>query len=101
MSNGAPPRYGIMEHIDAGHHLEQLAPDMPDTPNAGGLHVYRAGVCLGVSDEFGNGFCRNRGVHDHDTRHTEYACYRCDVANEIETKVFIERGVERIRNIDR
>ena len=53
-------------HVDAGHHLEQLAGDVVRRPVASRRHVELAGIGLGIGDELGNGLGRNRWIHLHD-----------------------------------
>ena len=54
---------GDMHHVDAGHHLEQLARNMAAGGGARRRHVEFAGMGLGVGDEFGKRLGRNRRVH--------------------------------------
>jgi len=77
-----------MNHVDAGHHLEQFAGHVGRRAVAGGRHVEFAGVGLGVGDEFGNGLGRNRWIHLHDVRKTDETSNRRDVVDEIEIQLF-------------
>src|SRR6476620_3014342 len=82
-----------MNHIDAGHHLEQLASHVARSPVAGRCHVGFARVGLGVSNELGNGLGRNRWIEHHDQWHTDDARDWGDVADEIEIEFVIQRRV--------
>ena len=48
-----------VQHVDAGHHLEQLAGKMRRRADAAGRHVELARICLGVGDQFRNRFDRH------------------------------------------
>ena len=52
---------GHVHHVDAGHHLEQLAGDMDAAAVAGRRHVDLARIGLGIGDELGNGLGWNDG----------------------------------------
>ena len=91
---------GHMHHVDAGHHLEQLAGHMRRAPVAGRRHVDLARVGLGVGDELGNGLGRNRRIHLHDVGHAHDARDRRDVADEIEIELVVERRVDRVAATD-
>jgi hypothetical protein len=54
------------------------------------------GLALAVGDELGNCFSRNRWVHGQNEWSTDNARDRRDVANEIETQIFIERRIDGI-----
>src|SRR5262249_58261204 len=86
-----------MNHINASHHLEQLASYMGSGAVAGGGHVDLAGVGLGIGDELGDRLDRKRWIDLHDERFARDPCDRHDVTNEIETELVIERGVDRVR----
>ena len=51
---GPATTIGHVNHVDPGHHLEQLAGDMGRAPVASGCHVDFAGMGLGLGDELGN-----------------------------------------------
>ena len=89
-----------VHHVDAGHHLEQLAGHMGPGPVAGRRHVDLARIGLGIGDELGNRLGRNRWIHHHDKGHAADACDRRDVADEIEIELVIERRVDRVRRTD-
>ena len=44
-----------VQHVDAGHHLEQFAGEMRRRADAARGHVEFARMRLGIGDEFGNG----------------------------------------------
>ena len=91
---------GHVQHVDAGHHLEQLAGDMWPWFRCRPRHVDLAGICFGVGDELGNGLGRNRRIHLHDIGHAHDAGDRRNVANEIEIELVVERRVDRVRRSD-
>src|SRR5215813_6762798 len=64
--------------------------------NTSRRHIELAGIGLGISDELGNRFCWNREVHYHDFGHAGDASNRRDVSVEIETKLFVQRSVDRV-----
>jgi hypothetical protein len=51
-------------------------------------------ISLGISDELGDRLGRNRLMHHHDVGHDNDAGDRRDVANEIETKLFVQRSID-------
>ena len=55
-----------VDHVDAGHHLEQLARQMARGPVAGRRHVDLARIGLGIGDELGNRLGRERWIDRHD-----------------------------------
>ena len=59
-------------------------------------HVDLAGIGLGVGDELGNGFGRQRRRHHHEERRVGNARDRREIADEIEAEVAVERGVEHV-----
>src|SRR5215831_8295639 len=59
-------------------------------------HGELAGIGLGVSDELGKRLGRNRRVHQHDVGVDDNAGDRCDIANEIETELVVQRRVDRV-----
>ena len=66
VSAGACAAIRHVDHVDAGHHLEQLAGHMGRGPVAGRRHVELARIGLGIGDELGNRLGRNRWIHHHD-----------------------------------
>src|SRR5215467_5082983 len=91
---------GHVDHIDAGHDFEQLADQMVAAANTGRAKTNSAGIGLGVSDELGNRLGRNRWMYHYDVGLPVNAGDRRDVADEIETKLVIERGVDGIPTAD-
>ena len=85
-----------MNHVDAGHDLEQLAGDVLRGPVAGRRHVDLARIGLGVGDELRNRFYWNRWIHQHYEWLANDARDRRDVADEIETEFVVERRVDRV-----
>ena len=83
-----------VDHVDAGHHLEQLAGDMERTPGAARRHVDLARIGLGIGDKLGNRVHRNRWIDFHDKRNGGNARHRRDVADEIEIEFAVERRID-------
>ena len=83
-----------MHHVDAGHHLEQLANHVRAAPIAGRGHVDLARTGLGVGDEFGNRVGRHRWMHQQDVGLAANAPDRCDVADKVVVKFVIERRAD-------
>jgi hypothetical protein len=86
-----------MDHVDAGHQLEQFAGYVAGGTDAGRRHVDLAGIGLRIGDEVGNGLGRNRWVHHHDAGLAANARDRRDVMDEIETEPVVERRVDHVR----
>ncbi len=57
---------GHMQHVDAGHHLEQFAGQMRRRADAAGRHIDFARMRLGIGDEFGNAMHRQRRIDHQD-----------------------------------
>ena len=89
-----------MDHVDAGHHLEQFARQMARRSVAARRHVDLARVGLGIGDELGNCLRRERWVYRHDEGDRDDACDGCDVAEEVETKFLVKRRIDRGRRAD-
>src|SRR5256885_10968485 len=60
-------------------------------------HAELAGIGLCIRNELGEGFCWNGWMHLHNVGHTYDARNGCNVANEIETELVVERRVDRVR----
>jgi hypothetical protein len=86
-----------VDHVDASHHLEQLAGHMAPGSVAGRRHVDLARIGFGVGDELGDRLDRHRGIHLHDIGVARKAGDWCDVADEIETQFVVERRIDRVR----
>src|SRR5258708_938169 len=63
-------------------------------------HVDLARIGIRIGDELGNSFGRNRWMYRYDVRLPVNACDRRDVADEIETELVIERGVDGVPTAD-
>src|SRR5262249_375612 len=87
---------GYMDHVDAGHHLEQLAGEMWNAPVADRRHVDLARIDPSVGDELGDRLGRNWWIRLHDERDAVDACEGRNVANEIEIEMVIQRRVGRV-----
>src|SRR5262249_13029042 len=85
---------GHMDHVDAGHHVEQLAGYMGPCSDSPRPHVDPARVALGVGDELGNGAGRNRRVYNDYHWHADEACNGSHVADEIEIELVVERCID-------
>ena len=85
-----------VNQIDAGHRLEQLARNMDRGSDAAGCHVDLSRICFRVSNELGDSVGWNRRIDHHDVGYPHDAGNRCNVADEIETKMIVERGVDRV-----
>ena len=88
-----------VDHVDAGHHLEQFTDDVLRRAVAGRRHVDSARIGLGIGDELRDCLGRNRWMHHHDISYPRDATDRCDVSHEIEAEICVERSVDRIRAI--
>ncbi len=86
-----------IEHVDAGHHLEQRAGDIERRADAAGRQVDLARIGLGIGDEFRNRFRRHRKIDVHDQRNGGDARHRRGVADEVEIQMLIKRGIDRVR----
>src|SRR6516162_11891344 len=63
---GPATTIGHVNHVDPGHHLEQLAGNMGPGADASRCHADLARTGFSVGDEFGNGLGRYRRIHhDH------------------------------------
>ena len=67
---------------------------------AGRRHRELAWIGLGIGDEVGNRPNRNRWIYLQDTGCSEEAGDRDDVAAEIETKLFVQRRIDRVCRSD-
>jgi hypothetical protein len=89
-----------VSHVDPRHHLEQLARDMLPGPGASRRHVDLARVGFGIGDELGNTPGRERRIDLHDEGRAGEACYRRNIADEIEIELFVERRVDKVWRTD-
>src|SRR6266436_2422803 len=62
-------------------------------PRSGRRHVDLAWIGLRVGDQFGNGLGWNRWMHKNDHRYANDARDRCDIADEVEIELLVERRV--------
>src|SRR5262245_27789313 len=86
-----------MNYVDAGHHLEQLARQMGGSSDTTRRHGELAGIGLGIGDELGNRFGRNRWIYYHDEGMADDAGDWRDVAEKNEIELVVERRVDRGR----
>src|SRR5262252_1271301 len=89
-----------MHQVDPGLHFEQFARHMGGSSDTARRHGDLARIGLGIGDELGNCFGRNRWMHRYDVRLPVNACDRRDVADEIETELVIECGVDGVPTAD-
>jgi len=89
-----------VDDVDAGHEFEQFRRDMGSGAVARRGEVELARIGLGIGDELGDGFDRQRRIHLHDHRGAHDAGDRGDVAKEIEIEVVVERGIDHVRRRD-
>ena len=66
-------------------------------PDAGRGHIDLVQISLGIGDEFGNGFGRDCWLDDHYKGEPANARDRRDVADEIETEIFVKRLIDCVR----
>src|SRR6516162_503907 len=90
---GRYPAIWHMNHLNAGHHLEQVASEM-----GGGSDITRrygefARIGLGMGDELRDRARWKREVRHHDFGHAGETCDRRDVAQEIEIEFAVKRRV--------
>ena len=90
-----------MNHVDAGHRLEQLSVDMGYAPGATRRHVELAWIDLGIGNELRNGLGWNRWINQHDERHPNSTRDGHDVADKIETKLVEQRVIDGVRRCDK
>src|SRR5262245_39726922 len=69
--------------------------------NGARRNVDLAWISLGISDELGNRLGRNRWMHHQDGGHDNNAGDRRDVADKIETKLFVQRSIDRVCRSDK
>src|SRR5262245_31490640 len=82
-----------VDHVDAGHHIEELARNVRRRTDAGGCKIDLARIGLRVSDELWNRVGRNAYVDFHDVGHADDARDRCDALYKIEVEAAVEGGV--------
>src|SRR6516164_11214389 len=78
-------------------HLEQFARQMGGSSDTTRRHGEPAGIGLGISDELGNRFGRNRWIYYHDEGVADDAGDWRDVAEKNEIELVVERRVDRVR----
>src|SRR4029450_1300318 len=64
--------------------------------NAGRSQIDLARIGLGVGDELGDGFGRNRWIYHHDEGQADDACDGRDVAKKNEIKLVVEGRIDRV-----
>src|SRR5262245_17746708 len=86
-----------MQHLDPGHYLEELAPDMRRTARTARCHVDLAWIGLSPGDELRNRLGRIRYIHFHYEGQAADHRDRNDIADEIEAEMLIQCSVGRDR----
>src|SRR5262249_60648894 len=89
-----------MNYADAGHHLKQLARQMGGSSDTTRSHGELAGIGLGIDDELGNRFGRNRWIYYHDEGVPDDAGDWRDVAEKIEIELCVRRSIDRVCRSD-
>ena len=88
---------GHMQHVDAGHHLEQLAGKMRRRADAAGRHIDLARMRLGIGDQLRHAVHRQRRIDLENKRIEIDAADRREIAGEIEAQVWVQHGVDDVR----
>jgi hypothetical protein len=83
-------------HVDAGHHLEQLAGHVHRGSDAARRKVDLARIGLGVGNELGHARHWDRRVHLHHIGHADDASDWRAVAHDVETELVIDGSVNRV-----
>src|SRR5262249_57752133 len=83
------PAIRYVQHVDASHHLEQLAGDVLGSSVAGRSHIDLAWVGPCVGNKVGEGLGWNRGIDLNNKRHPTDARYRGDIPQEVEFEILI------------
>src|ERR1700727_2156121 len=65
--------------------------------NAAGGKTQLPRICFGIGDEFRNSLHRNRRMHLENVGNAEHSANWREVADKIEVKIAVERGVDRVR----
>src|SRR5580693_5228185 len=86
-----------MNHIDAGHHLKELAGHMWRCAVAGRRKVDLAGIDPGIGDKLEDGLRRNGRVYQHDVGDADDPGDGRDVSYKIETEIFVQCRIDRSR----
>ena len=84
----------------SSQHLKKLAGHVVRASVAGRCHVHLSRVGLRIGYELSDSPDRNRWIDLHDVGHAHDTGHRCDVADEIETELFIEADVDCLRCAD-
>src|SRR5258707_9120237 len=85
-----------VQYVNACHHLEQLAGQMRNRAGAIRRKAELPGIGLEVGDELGSSADRNRWIYLQDKWGAAEARDRRDIADQIETELVKERGVDRV-----
>ena len=85
---------GHVHHVDAGHHLEQLAGEVRRRAGPERGHADLARIGLGVGDRLGDGLGRHRRVRDQHHGIVDQPGDRRDVALQVEPLVLRQDAVD-------
>lgn len=88
-----------MHELDAGGMGEIFAGDMADRACAGGAEIDLAGVGLGISDQFGDGFHGEGRVHHQRIGRVADQADRRKILARIVADVFIQRSTDGERAV--
>src|SRR6516164_8544714 len=91
---------GHVNHVDAGHHLEQLAGQMGRCPGSSRRIIDFARASLGIGDELGNRLSRDRWIYRHDKWCADNASDWRDIADEIVVELVVECRIDRVETTD-
>ena len=89
-----------MNHVDAGHHLEQLAGHMGAGAGAGRRHVDLARIGLGVGDELRDRLGRNRWIDHHDIGMLPMLATGAMSRMKLKLRFGVKRRIDRVRRHD-
>jgi len=89
-----------MNHVDASHHLEQLACHMRSGPTAGRCHAELPRMGFRIGDELRDRLGRKRWSDLKRESRAADARHRRDIADEIVVELFVQRRVDRALNRD-
>jgi hypothetical protein len=89
-----------VNHVDAGHHLEQLAGQMGRCSGSSRRIIDFARASLGIGDELGNRLSRDRWIYRHDKWCADNASDWRDIADEIVVELVVECCIDRVQTTD-
>src|SRR5262249_47194739 len=87
---------GHVNHVDAGHHLEQLAGQMGRCSGSSRRIIDFARASLGIGDDLGNRLSRDRWIYRHDKWCADNPSDWRDIADEIVVELVVECRIHRV-----